>query len=267
VTAPSHSFDRLAGVEPSFRLIRPWFGGFEVRGHFVACALEPDDWVCLSARLDGSERDLIRQQSRVPLPVRIAAGPTLIAETPLMDSLESTFVVLRSAVHRSLRLLASAADESGHDQAGEADVTARLESLVEGSAFTWERAADHIVTKAGTATIVGRAFSASIVFGTNVLHLKSCSPRSLDALTHFVLAANSRFRFVRTAFRADRLVHEVALPAAVLTASLVNHAVGAISTAFHMTKLACGALANSHIAELYLEFHTQGKDHHAHTHD
>jgi hypothetical protein len=100
-----------------------------------------------------------------------------------------------------------------------------------------------------------------------VLHLGSCSARSFDALTHFVLAANAQLRFVRTTFLADRLVHEVALPTSVLTASLVDHAVGAISTGFHVTKRTCAALANDNIAGQYLEFHTHGRDHHAHTHD
>lgn len=266
MTALAGSFDQLACVEPSFHVIRPWFGAFEVDGHAVGCALDSDKWVRLSASVNGSEQELIRQQSHLPLPVKIVAGPALIAEMPMTDSLASTFLVLHSVVHRALGLLASPAQQPIHDEPAEADVTARLESFVEGSAFTWTRVADHVVTTAGTATIVGRAFGTSVVFGTNVVHLASCSARSLDALTHFVLAANARLRFVRTTFVADRLVHEVALPAAVLTTALVDHAVGAISTGFHMTKRACGALANGNTAEQYLEFHLHGKDHHAHTH-
>jgi hypothetical protein len=266
MTAVARAFDQLACVEPSFHVIRPWFGHFEVDGYAVGCALDSDEWVCLSAAVSGSEQDLIRQQSHVPLPVKVVAGPALIAEMPLTDSLAGTFLVLRSVMHRALGLMTSPAHQSIHDQADEADVTACLESLVDGSAFTWEHAADHLVTRAGTATIVGRAFGTSVVFRTEILHLASCGARSPESLIHFVLAANARLRFVRTTFLTDRLVHEVALPAAVLTASLVDHAVGSISTGVDMTKRGCAALANSTIAEQYLEFHTQGKDHHADTH-
>jgi hypothetical protein len=267
MTALARSFNQLSHVEPSFQVIRPWFGGFDVDGHVVRCALDSGDWVRLSASLNGSELDLVRQQSNVPLPVKVVAGPALIAEMPLSDSLATTFLILRSVMHRALVMLPSPVHQSTRHEPDDAEVTARLESFVEGSAFTWERVSDHVLTKAGTATIVGRAFGSSVVFATTVLHLASCSARSLDALTHFVLAANARLRFVRTTFTADRLVEEVALPTDVLTTALVDHAVRAISTGFHTTKRACAALANGNIAEQYLEFHTQGKDHHADTHD
>jgi hypothetical protein len=266
MTAFDRSFDRLACVEPSFHVTRPGFGSLDLDGHAVECALDSDDWVRLRAQIDGSEPDLIQRQSRVPLPVKILTGPALMAEMPLTDSLASTFLVLRSAMHRGLAVLASRASESVHEEPADSDVTERLESLVNGSAFTWERAADHIVTHDRRATIVGRAYGTSVVFGTSVVHLGSCGSRSLEALTHFALAANARLRFVRTTITGGRLVHEVALPAAVLTAPLVNHAVASVSAALHLTKRACAALANINIAEQYLEFHTHGKDNHADTH-
>ena len=266
MTALDRSFDRLACIEPSFHVTRPWFGGLEVDGHAVECALDSDDWVRLWARIDGSEPDLIHRQSRVPLPVKIVSGPALIAEMPLTDSLASTFVVLRSAMHRGLSQLAARASEAIDDEPADTDVTERLESLVNGSAFTWERAADRIVTRDRSATIVGRACGTSVVFATNVVHLGSWGSRSLEALTHFALAANARLRLVRTTITDGRLVHEVALPAAVLTAPLVDHAVASISAGLHLSKRACAALANTNIAEQYLEFHTDGKDNHADTH-
>jgi hypothetical protein len=265
MTTVSRSFDWLANVDGSFHVIRPWFGSFELDQRPVRCELDSNDWVRLSAPLEGSEKDLIHRQCHVLLPVKIVAGPALVAEMPLTETLASTFPVLRSILHRGLKLLESADPESVDTGAPDADAAARLESMLDQTAFAWQRGGDSVVTHVGPSRILACVRGTSVVFQSTVIYVASRRNPSLDALTHFALATNARLRFARSTFVAGRLVQEVAVPAAVLSAALVSHAVGAISTAFHVTKRACAALADSRIAEQYVEFHKQERDRDADT--
>ena len=261
------SFDQLPTVEQSLRVEGPWRGCFELDGHHVRCAMDSEEWLHLSVPLAGNEREWVRRQSGLLLPVKVVAGPKLVAELPLTDDLASTFCALRAVVREALALLASEGDAVRGVEREDADLNARLASAVEESAFTWQRDPEHLSTKVGIARVVAKASGASAVFRTNIVRLGQSTGPSLDALTDFVLAANARFRFVRGTFVPGRLVQEVAWPMAVLTPTLVNRAVRALSDSFRMTKRACAALVDGHVAEQYLEFHRHRKDNHADTDD
>jgi hypothetical protein len=104
-----------------------------------------------------------------------------------------------------------------------------------------------------------------VVFRASIAYLGRASHASFDALEHFVLSLNARFRLVRGAFVADKLVGEVALPTALLKPSLVDHAVRSISASLQ-TKRACTALIDEPVAAQYLDLHTHRKDQYADTH-
>jgi hypothetical protein len=261
------SFDRLAAIESSFHVNGPWRGGFHLDGHHVRCELDSDQWFRLSAPAAGNERDLLNNQYSVPLPLKIVPGPTLVAEMPLTDTLESTFVMLRHTLRRGFTLAGPPEPQSLFDGNGERDANARLEPILEESAFTWTRDSGLLSTRVGSVTIVASACDTAAVLRAGAIRVRSSLDPCSRALAHFVLAANARLRFVRHTLVADTLVAEAALPAVMLTPSLVNRAVGAISTSFHMTKRACAALADSKVAGEYLEFHTyRGTNSHADTH-
>jgi hypothetical protein len=265
MTGLARDFDRLANIERSFHVDDPWCGSFQLEGCHVRCALDAGDWLQLSTTLPGRERDAIRRQCNLLLPVKIVAGPRLIAEMPLMEDATSTFVALRSVLRLALAGMALSQDESAGNGETGAEVTARLDAVLDETAFTWGRDDRRRSTKMGTNTVVAEAIGTAGVFRANVAHL--ANGPSLDAVIHLVLAINARFRFVRGTFVSGRLVQEVALPAALLSPELVDRAVGIISDSCRRTKRACAALMNRQVAEQYLDFHTQGRKLYADTHD
>lgn len=258
------SFDRLVAVEPSLQIDGAWRACFELDGRHVRCALDVGGWVRLSVSLPGSEKDLIGQQGRLLLPLKIVSGPALIAELPPAVDLASTFTMLRAALRQGLASLISADAEVLREERP-TDAAPRFEALLEESAYAWDRKDDHLSTRAGTARVVASLHGPAAVFRANLVRLGPVPGASVDALTHFVVAANARFRFVRMTLLSDRLVEEVVLPVAVLTPSLVNGALGAVRDSVRVTRRACAALADARVADQYLEFHEQRKDAYADT--
>jgi hypothetical protein len=267
VNAIADTFDRLALIDSSFQIDRPGCGRFDLDGRRVRCTHDDDEWVRLSVPLAGSERDLLERQGSLLLPVKVATGPMLIAEMPLTGGLASTFVFLRSVAQQALVLVESSRGlESSVNERVDVDLMTQLCSALEETPFTWDRNDRVVSTKVGTTTVVANVIATTAVFRANVVRLTAAAAPSLGALSHFLLAANARLRFVRGTFAPDGLVQEVALPIAVLTPTLVNRAVIAVSDGLLRTKRAYATLADRQAAEQYLEFHQQRKDAYADTH-
>jgi hypothetical protein len=267
VNAIADTFDRLALIDRSFQIDRPGCGRFDLDGRRVRCTYDDGEWIRLSVPIAGSERDLIERQGSLLLPVKIATGPMLIAEMPLTASLASTFVFLRSVVHQALALVESSRGlESSVNETVDVDVMTQLCSTLEETPFTWDRNDKVVSTKVGTTTVVAKVIATTAVLRANVVRLTAAAAPSLDALTHFLLAVNASLRFVRGTFARDGLVQEVALPIAVLTPTLLNCAVIAVTDSLLRTKRAYATLADRQAAEQYLEFHQQRKDAYADTH-
>jgi hypothetical protein len=249
------AFEQIGLVERAFQVEAPWRGHFYLDGHRVRCSLDSDGWLQLSSFLPGDERDLVRRQSGLLVPVKIISGPTVIAELPMTETVSATFVGLRSVLHGAIAQLVSPPQEASVDEQAETDVARRIHAVLEETAFTWDRDGGHLSTNAGAAAVMAESIGRAVVFRTTVVHLAAGGGPSMDALTHFVLALNARFRLIRASFLPGRLVQEVALPEALLAPALADRAVRALSESCRMTKRACAALADGRVAERYLEFH------------
>lgn len=249
-------FGRLTRIEQSFQIEGPWQGRFELDGHNVGCALSSDEWLRLSVPLAGRATEFVRQQGRLRLPVKIISGPTLIAEMPSGDDLDSTFAILHAALRQGLAFLEAGPEGAASAESRETDVNAPLlESLLAETVFDWTRADGHLSAGIEAAKVVAEADDVSAAFRTDIAVLGPATDSSLCALADFVLAMNGRLRFARGTFATDTLVLESVLPMVALTPILVDCIVGAMATTLRMAKPACRALLNGHVAEQYLEFH------------
>jgi hypothetical protein len=259
------AFDRLSLDDQSFQVDGPWRGHFELDGHLAHCTLHSDDWLHLVVPLGGSAKALVARQDHLLLPIKVVPGPTLIAELPLVEDLDSTFRILRKFLRRGLAICA-ATEEPRRLELEDANTGAAWQSALEASAIAWHRDNEQFAASAGRARVIACAVDGAVVFRVDVTRLHTAAAVSLDALTDFVLAVNARFRFVRATLTPGWLVHEVALPTSVLTPELVSCAVTAVRDCFHQTRKACAALVDPRVAAEYLDFHNYRRDLYADTH-
>jgi hypothetical protein len=260
-----HPFERLAEAEQTFRVEGPWRGGFQSNRHHVVCSLGGDDWLRLEAPVAGHGGDLLRHQGGLLMPVRFAAGPTLIAEMPAGEDLVLTFDTLRDAFAHGLATLCANPNRLSEPHQVDCEGSSVLAALAE-NGFIRHPAGECLVRIGAAATIDAVTSGRAVVLRTSIIDLGSARPVALDALAHFALATNARFRFSRTGFVGGRLVQEVAVPMTALTPAVVERAVRSIGDTCVMTKKACAALAVEQVARQYLEFHEPGEDAHADTH-
>jgi hypothetical protein len=260
--------DEIAGVEPSFRVEAPWEGRFEIAGRSARCVRESDQ-LRLSLPVQGLPLELVRRQSAVRAPVKVATGPLLVAEVPVVPDLASSFRTLRVMLGRALGYLetesegdACAGDRAEHvPREGEARAALclPLQSAVEASVYAWTPGNGHSWTVVGDAKVVADSDSESAVVRTDVLPSMPDSAVCLTALAHYVLAINERLHFIRGAFAGDCLVLESFVPANRLTVTSIEHAVGAVTDSLASVKRPCRALLVERVANEYLRFHRAGE--------
>jgi hypothetical protein len=263
----AEDFEHLAFVEKSFRADGPRSGRFDLDGYSARCTQETDGWVRLSVRWTGAGGNLIRRQDSLLLPVKFTAGPNLVAEMPLTQSLTTTFAFLRAASHQALILPESSPQKHSLNERVSPDIAAQVHSALEETPFLWNRADTIASTEVGTTGVVAQVIGAAVVFRANLVRMPPTTDSCLRALTHFLLAMNARLRFARASFAPAGLVQEVALPVAALTPAVASRAVWAVSDGLPKSKQACAKLSDTRTAEEYLQFHQDRKDAYADTHD
>lgn len=262
----ANPFDRFATIEPTFGIDGPWRGHFDLDGRHVHCSMDQTETLRLAVPITGGGSDLVHLYGCLLLPVKVVAGPTLVAEMPSGDHAASIFTFLRDALRRSMSVLESRVSGTPAAEPQTTSLLPQLRSILEESALAWEEDNGVLSTKTAAGKVTASVHATSVAFRSPLAHLGRASPTSLEALTDFVLAMNARFCLVRGTFVSDTLVGEVALPVEGLTPVIVNQAVRGIGTIVAMARKACLALVDRQVAEQYLEFHTHRKDAYADTH-
>jgi len=214
-------------------------------------AIGGDGWVSLTAPICGDPLDLLRRQSSIAAPVKLVAGPALMAEMPVEDYSAPPVAAVRHALEVALDALEQNA-RRGPVIPGAGALRRRL--LEDDIAWTAE--GDGLIARFEGIRVAAKITEA-VVFQTGLARLGKSEGAALRALAHFSLALHARLRLARVSFLDDRLVLEAVLPPSALAPAVIRKALGSLRLGVEVAKKECAALAGGQVADLYLKFHEE----------
>lgn len=236
-----------------------WSEVFKLDGQRVAISREPEGWLIGSVPLSGSPVGLLRRQTGILSPAKVAAGITLRAEMPVKKEVQEDFGAVRSYLQYGLKVIEGGDGsllretfngENPAQRLTEYFLSSPWECSQEGGGFLLKVETDFLAQK-----IEAKVNLSSVLMHTDLVRLRNPEPVSMNALSHFLLALNSRLRLARGSLLEDRVVLEVVIPASTLTPWLVDKAVGSLIAGFRMAKRECALLLEPGVAKVYCEFH------------
>lgn len=226
-----------------------------VAGVAMKIQASADGWVSGVAPAAGDALAMHRRQSAVLAPVRLAAGPVLLAEIPCDGDPAEAAGVVEAALEEGLRCIAAGSEPSGVEGDPEA-AAARLMAALEDIGVACERNGIQfqlrIATGAFPQKIAAAPRGSIILLHGDLAKWKEIAPVSEEALVHFPLSLNRRLRLARGSLGEDRVGVEVALPASILRPRLLEIA---LAVGARLSRRECAALLDPKIARDYVEFH------------
>lgn len=236
----------------------------DVDGHRVIVSFGPPGWVSAVAPLSGPPEALLARQLEIQGTAKVAAGPSLRADFPVLGSPEPGIAAALGALREGLAVLAGASAPFARGASAHTAAVAALEDYASSCAWPWRR------TEGGWAFTVGSAGSSHRIVaapqGSHVhascplVDLRDPGPLARRALTHFLLALNARLRLVRASLSRDRISLEVALPGHAATAWLLGKAFDALTVGARMARRECAVLLDPAVADAYCTFHNEEKE-------
>jgi hypothetical protein len=255
--------ERLADLEPSFRLEGESTGSFQLDGRRLRLRVEPEGWLIGSLPLEGEADELLERQPGFPGPAKVVPGPLLQAEMPVRSAIEPAFVAVRSAVEYAIQVLSEERVSTGPETEATGEAIVTLTEYVEAGIWEWKREGGGFVLTmetGGGSLKVGIELAGSLAhFRSELVALRDPAPASERALAHFLLALNHRLRLARGSLLNDRAALEAAVPSAPLTPWLISKAVNSLIVGTRLAKRECAALLDAEVAQTYCAFHQEGR--------
>jgi hypothetical protein len=248
-------------MEPSFRAEGGWAGTFEVGGHQVVLAFEPEGWVAASVPLAGQPEVLLDRQAHIHGPAKVAAGPCLRAEWPVSRSLADDLAALRAALHGGLTDLEGRGGIPPEDQMQVPEAAKALETYAAEAPWPFSRDGDAWIFQVEASNlalrILARPEGGHVRLAADLTRQRPARASSRRALAHFLLDLNARLRLARGALARGVAAIEVVLTAQTLTTSMIEKAMGAVLVGASAARRACLALLEPAVAEAYCTFHLE----------
>jgi hypothetical protein len=258
------TFGTVVLADPSFQADGPWQGTFDICGRPARVVSGDQGWLLASLTSAGDGLELLRMTAGVPEPVKVTAGPYLVAELPCGNEHELAFEAVRTALHEGLVVLGLAYRSGVQSNELSAARTPDLERAFDESRFGWAVSDGMRTVRAGSTTITADLADGAAVFRTRLIRLAGViTTDALSALADFLLVVNGRLRFARAVFVNDRPLLEAVAPLRLLTPSAIDRAVEALAVGAVAIKRECAALTNAEVACRYLEFHNKWREDHA----
>lgn len=255
--------EQLASLEPSFRAEGSGAGSFRLDGQRVELWLEPEGWITGSLPVVGAPAELLRTQSTIIGLAKIVSGPSLQAEMPLRKEIETSVAGVRGALEHGLDVLEGRTSPISMEATGVEEATAALAECLASHPWEWTREAERFVLRvesgASPQTITIEVAQGHAIFRSELVALREPEPVRQRALAHFLLALNARLRLARGSLLDDRVTLEAIIPAAGLSAWLIEKALGSLIVGARLSKGACAALLDADVAQTYCTFHEEGR--------
>jgi hypothetical protein len=108
---------------------------------------------------------------------------------------------------------------------------------------------------------VARVFSrrCDVLLSVPLARFRDSEGAPLEALSHFMLALNSRLRFVRGSLTNDGAALEVSVPTGLLEPEVIRRAANALVVGMRLARRECRALLDPLVADSYRRFHQKEK--------
>ena len=239
-------------------------GWFELGGESARLRLTSGGWLVGTVQTQCDDACLLRAQSSIIAPVKALPGGRLRSEVPCeAGDVASRFIIIASALEESMGFVS----RGGFTEAADVDVdeSSSFASFVEGSGYGFEERDGAYVVEIDDDPSRPLAADVELVSGfvvarTELSRTRALGPDSRGALEHFLLFLNARLRFARGTIRGGAVVLEVVFPISSATSEFFDKALGALGVGFDWAHRESRALADSHLAQLYLGFHQTTKE-------